>query len=321
MKVLITGVSGFLGANMALDFKRLGYEVTGLDIKETVRTNELEGINFVVGDIRDSKLMTRLIKDVDVVCALAGQVSHLYSQDDPKKDLDVNVNGILTVLNAIRTRNPKCQLLYASSRSVYGFPKYLPIDEEHPTRPIDAYGISKLASEHYVRLYQYHYGLRTTIFRQANLFGPRQQIWTSDFQMISWVFRCIKLNEPFTFYGDGEQMRDFLYVDDCVKAYELAVQYPERCYGQIFNLGGKDYITWNKLFRICEEVTGNKAKVEYIEYSPLRLKLENPFSCLNYAKAKQLLGWTPKVPVQEGIEKMNRYFTKERIEEYTKWKT
>ena len=318
MKVLITGVSGFLGSNMALRFKNLGYEVLGLDIQESVRSSELKDITMVQGDIRDSKLIDVVVKDVDVVCALAGQVSHLYSQDDPKKDLDINVNGTLTMLEAIRKHNPQCQLLYASSRSVYGLPKYLPIDEQHRTQPLDAYGISKLASEYYIRLYQYHYQLKATMFRQANLFGPRQQVWTSDFQMISWIFRCIKQNEPFTFYGDGEQMRDFLYIDDCIKAYELAIEHPERCYGQVFNLGGKDYVTWNKLMQICSEVTGNATKVKYIEYSPLRLKLENPFSCLNYAKAKELLGWTPMVGVREGVERMNEYFTEERLEAYTK---
>lgn len=317
-KVLITGVCGFEGSNMALHFLKLGYEVIGLDANKSVRTNELQDIEIIHGDIRDQTLMENVLVNVDVVCHLAGQVSHLYGQENPKHDLDVNCNGILTILEAIQKRNPQCQLLFASSRSVYGFPSYLPIDEAHPTRPIDAYGISKLACEHYIRLYQYHYGLRTTIFRQANLFGPRQQVWTSDFQMVSWIFRCIKRNEPFTFYGDGNQMRDFLYIDDCVKAYELSIEHPERCYGQIFNLGGKDYITWNGLINTCSLATGNRSQVKYIDYPDLRLKLENPFSQLNYAKAKQLLGWTPMVGVEEGIKRMNDYFTEERIEDYIK---
>lgn len=318
MKVLITGVSGFEGSNMALRFLDKGFHVTGLDIELSMRSKELGEVTLVKGDIRNEELMNKMVKRVDVVCHLAGQVSHLYGQEKPKFDLDVNCNGMLTILEAIRKHNPTCQLLFSSSRSVYGFPKYLPIDELHPTRPIDAYGISKRASEHYIRLYQYHYDVNATVFRQANLFGPRQQVWTSDFQMVSWIFRCIKNNEPFTFYGDGNQMRDFLYVDDCVKAYELAIEHPKRGYGQIFNLGGKDYITWNRLMQVCSEVTGNPIEVKYIGYPPLRLKLENPFSQLNYAKAKQLLGWTPMVGVREGVTEMNNYFTKEKMKAYTR---
>lgn len=311
MRILITGVSGFEGSNMALAFRDLGWEITGLDISTSPRESELERIQIVHGDIRDKDLMADLIENVDVVIHLAGQVSHLLSQDDPYLDLDVNGKGILNVLEAVRTRNPGCQVLYSSSRSVYGFPKYLPIDEDHPTRPIDNYGISKLAAEHYCRLYSYHYDVRATVFRQANLFGPRQQVWTNVFQMVSWIFKCLALDEEFTFYGDGAQTRDFLYIDDCVKAYETAIKFPEKVYGQVFNLGGAEYCTWNQLMKYAEEVTGKPCKVKYIPYTPLREKLENPHSWLNSGKYKAATGWFPRVSVKEGFRNMYQYFIEE----------
>jgi len=317
MRIFITGINGFEGSNIALHFRDLDWEVSGLDLSTSPREKELEGIEIVKGDVRDKELVNKLVKPADVVIHLAGQVSHLLSQDDPYVDLDVNCNGMLNVLEAVRKENPGCQVLYSSSRSVYGFPKYLPIDEEHPKMPIDNYGISKLASEHYCRLYTYHHKVRTTVFRQANLFGPRQQLWTNVFQMVSWIFRCVALNEEFTFYGDGTQTRDFLYIDDCVKAYETAIKNPEKVYGQIFNLGGAECCSWNTLMRYAEEVTGNKCKVKYIPHTPIRELLENPHSWLNSAKYKMATGWFPKVSVKEGFRGMHRYFIEgKNIEKY-----
>lgn len=317
-KVLITGICGFEGSNMALLWKNK-YNLAGLDITSTARTEELKDIPIYYVDIREKEGIEKVFKSAkpDVIVHLAGQVSHLKSQEDPYYDLECNVKGILNILETVRKINPKCQVLYASSRSVYGFPKYLPIDEEHPTEPIDAYGITKRTAEHYCQLYTYHYGINTTCFRQANLFGPRQQVWTNVFQMVSWIFRCVALNEEFTFYGDGSQTRDFLYVDDVVKAYELAIENPEKVYGQIYNLGGHEYCSWNQVIKYAEEVTGNKAKVKYIPHSELRSKLENPHSWLSYSKYKKATGWMPIVSVKEGFKEMYKYFISEKkIEKY-----
>jgi len=321
-RVVITGIAGFEGSNMALAFLREGYEVVGVDIdRESVRLAELpKDVEVQYFDIREAEPVRAVVRGADAVIHLAGQVSHVYGQQNPSLDLEINANGVLNILEAMKDENPKCHLLFASSRSVYGFPHHLPIDEEHSTVPIDAYGISKLACEHYIRLYAYHHGLLTTVFRQANLFGPRQQVWTSDFQMVSWIFRCVKLEEEFTFYGDGKQTRDFLYIDDCVRAYLMAVQNPWRATGRVFNLGGKDYITWNELIELCSDVTGKYPRVKYVDYPPLRLKLENPHSWLSYFKAKQVLGWTPMVGVREGLIKMDEYFTEETLKRYTEKK-
>jgi len=320
MKVLITGICGFEGSNMALKWKDK-YEIIGLDISKSPRTKELKNIPIYYVDITNKEKIEEIVYEhkFDAIVHLAGQVSHLYSQKDPYTDLEVNVKGILNLLEAIKKYSPKTHLLFASSRSVYGFPKYLPIDEEHPTKPVDAYGISKRTAEQYCQLYTYHYGINTTCYRQANLFGPRQQVWTNDFQMISWIFRCVALNEEFTFYGDGSQTRDFLYIDDAIKGFEMGIENPEKVYGEIFNLGGAEYCSWRQVIKYAEEVTGNKAKVKYISHTKIREKLENPHSWLNYSKYKRATGWMPTVTVKKGFQEMYKYYIQdEKIKEYLK---
>jgi len=323
LKVLITGILGFEGSNMALKMLEKGFEVHGLDIdKNSPRKEILSRVPVKFGDIRSYELVKKAVKDVDAVCHLAGQVSHVKSQENPYLDLEVNCKGILNVLEAIRHTNRKCHLIFASSRSVYGKLRHSyeeclvnPIKEWELPKPIDGYGITKLASEHYCRLYSYHYDINTTCLRQANLFGPRQQLWTNEFQMISWIFRCIARDEEFTFMGDGNQTRDFLYVDDAINAFIKCIENPEKVYGEIFNLGGLDYCTWNYAMDTCGKVFNRKPKVKYIDYTPLRRKLENPHSCLDYSKIHKALGWSPKIDLYTGFLEMKKYFD-ENIELY-----
>jgi len=313
MKILITGISGFVGSNLALKLKDK-HEIIGLDVSKSMRSEELKDFVIYYHDIRDSKHIFEVMKETkpDVILHLAGQVSHFKSQHFIFDDLDINVKGMLNILESVRQYCPKCHVIYASSRSVYGFPKYLPINEEHPTYPIDAYGISKLTAEKYCQLYGYHHNLNYTIFRQANLFGPRQQLWTSEFQMIGWIFRCVLLNETFTFYGDGSQTRDFLYIDDLVRAYEIAICNPELVNKQIFNLGGLEYCSWKDVIKYAEEVTGHTARVRYISHTSLRRKLENPHSWLSYSKFKLATGWMPEINVKLGFELMYDYYVKNK---------
>jgi len=323
IKVLVTGGAGFIGSNLVRTLLEKGYEITVLDISDDLfRLEEVENkIKYVKGDLRDRELITRLIKQVDVICHLGGQVSHLLSQEDPYYDLEVNIVGTINILEAMKRYNPSAYLIYASSRSVYGkkmeCPNDPPITEDVLPEPIDAYGITKLSSEHYTRLYHYHYDLKTTILRQANVFGERQQLWTSEFQMIAWVFRRVWLNEPLQFMGDGKQTRDFLYAGDLINAFLTCIDKIETANGEIYNVGGKTYCTWLEAIATAEEVTGNKAKLSLVPYTPIRAKLENPYSRLNGSKIKRQLGWQPKVTLAEGFKRMKEFYeTTKNIDKY-----
>jgi len=324
MKCLVTGVAGFLGSNLAGALLNSGHEVTGLDYsdKMLVRLKDLD-IKFVKGDIRNQNLIKKLIKEkYDVVFHLAGQVSHFASQKDPYTDLEINIKGILNILEALKNYSKDTHLVFASSRSVYGKLRNSmeecinnPIKETELCKPIDAYGVTKLMSERYCSLYNYHYNIPTTCLRMANLFGPRQQLWTNEYQMISWIFRCIMREEIFTFMGTGEQTRDFLYVDDAIKAYLLCMNNKETVSGEVYNLGGASYTTWNDAMRICSRALGKPLKVKYIDYTPLRAKLENPHSKLDYAKIELALSWEPYTNLFNGFLKMKEYY-EDNIERY-----
>jgi UDP-glucose 4-epimerase len=325
MKVLITGILGFEGSNMALRMLEEGFKVYGLDIEtSSPRKHDLpKEIQIKKGDVRNYKFIKKEVKDKDIICHLAGQVSHYRSQINPYLDLEVNCKGILNILEAIKNINKKCHLIFASSRSVYGklrssFKECLrnPIKETELPKPIDAYGITKLMSEYYCKLYSYHYNINTTCLRQANLFGPRQQIWTNEFQMISWIFRCIALDEEFTFMGDGTQSRDFLYIDDAIEAFIKCINNSSKVFGEIYNLGGYQYATWNEVMKICGDIFYRTPKVKFIDYTPLRKKLENSHSRLDSSKIYKAIRWKPQTDLETGFRWMKRYYSEDMIKKY-----
>jgi len=331
MKVLITGGLGFLGSNLAHRLLEKGYTVTVLDLPETNTKNVgdiMDEITILRGDIRDSSVVNGAVKGQDAVLHLAGQVSHLVSMKDPWLDFQTNVKGTLNVLEAARKHTPDL-LVFASSRSVYGIqmkkPDDPPIKEDVVLRPIDVYGVSKVACEKLCLTYHHHYAVPVTCFRQANLVGERQQLHTPVYQMVSWVLRQYMLRLPLEFMGTGEQTRDFLYVGDLCEAYEMAILNPEKVAGQVFNTGGATYCTWNEVFKTAEKVTGNRINIIYKDYTDLRRKLENPYSRLSSEKIEKALGWKPRTTLEEAYKRMVSYYLPDRIKQYIevfeKWRS
>lgn len=331
-KVLVTGGLGFIGSNLTLRCLEEGWDVTVMDVADNLlRVRDYMNkfpdrlkmrIGYFYGDLRNPLAVNAAVKGQDVVMHLGGQVSHVGGQEDPHGDYLINIGGTVNILEAVKHLNPDALVMYASSRSVYGKQKELPINEDTALpQPIDNYGIGKLSCEHYLRLYNYHYGTRTVCFRQANVVGERQQLNTRSYQVISWVYRRILLGEPLEFWGDGKQTRDFLNVRDCCKAYITVAKNPEVGIGKTYNLGGLTYCTWNDVFRICGEVLGKKPHIVYQEYPPIRAKLENPHSRLSYQKIKKDYGWEPDFSLADSFEQMHNYFAskpKEVFEEYLK---
>ena len=323
-RILITGGCGFLGSNLARRLLAKGHKVALFDLTTDLKNIEniqdrlnliIQGDLAVASDVENAFRATKLsLGGLDTVFHLGSQVSHIVSQQDPYRDLKTNCIGTVNVLEAVKNLCPEAHVIYACSRSVYGKQDVLPIRERAPTNPVDNYGITKLTAEKYCLLYHYHYGTKATSLRMANLFGP-YQVLTPVYQFIAYVFFCVMSERPFTFYGDGTQTRDFLYVGDACQAYIDAMETPEKSVGEIFNLGGLDYCSWNKAIEIAEEVTGKKAKVEYIEHTPLRAKLENPHSKLDYGKILSALDWQPRTSLREGFGKMLPFYG-----EHERWK-
>jgi len=260
--VLITGGLGFIGSALAHELVKFGAIVTILDslIPEFGgNMHNIEGISSKVSlnisDMRDSTSLDVLVRDKDYIFHLAGQVSHGDSMRDPQTDLEVNCVSTMNLVESCRRYNPDVRLIYTSTRQVYGIPQSLPVSESHPVNPIDVNGINKLAGEYYHILYDKTYGLRSSVLRLTNTYGPRQQIRNNRQGFIGIFIRQALKGEMIKIFGDGNQIRDFNYIDDVVHALLLAAG-NEKCYGNIYNLGSPNYYSLIQFVDILKEITG-----------------------------------------------------------------
>jgi UDP-glucose 4-epimerase len=310
--VLITGGLGFLGSNLAVKLARYGANVTILDslipqfggsffniapIRNQVVVN--------ISDMRDVNSLEILVQGKDYIFNLAGQVSHGDSMRDPQLDLGVNCVSTMNLVEACRKHNPDVRMLYTSTRQVYGRPQKLPVTEDHPTLPIDVNGINKLAAEYYHLLYHGTYGIRSTVLRMTNTFGPRQQI-RGNRQGFAGVFLRLALRgETISLYGGGQQVRDFNYVDDAVAAMLLAIS-NNRCMGQVFNLGSRKSYSLvqfvDALRRFCT------FKVESVPFPEDKKIIDIGDYYGDFSKFHNLTGWTPTVDLEDGLEKTVAFY-------------
>jgi UDP-glucose 4-epimerase len=242
-RVLITGGLGFIGSNLARGLLPLGADVLLVDSLIPDYGGNLFNIDGIesrvkvnIADVRDTNGMQYLVKGQDVLFNLAGQVSHIDSMSDPMTDLEINCKSQLAILEACRRVNPEIRIVYASTRQIYGKAKYLPADEDHPVHPTDVNGINKASGEMYHRIYGEVYGLRTASLRLTNTYGPRQLLKHNRQGFAGWFIRRVVLGEEILLFGDGEQKRDFNYVDDVVEAFLIAASTGES-QGDVFNLG------------------------------------------------------------------------------------
>lgn len=310
--VLVTGGLGFLGSNLAIRLVRYGARVTLLDslvpqfggsffniapVRDSVVLN--------ISDMRDANSLDILVQGRDYIFNLAGQVSHGDSMRDPQLDLAVNCVSTMNLVEACRKHNPEARLLYTSTRQVYGRPQSLPVNEDHPTVPIDVNGINKLAAEYYHLLYHGTYGIRSAVLRLTNTFGPRQQI-RSNRQGFATVFlRQALRGETVGLYGGGRQVRDFNYVDDVVGAMLLAVTTPA-CLGKVFNLGSQ------RAYSLIEfvEVLGKfcKFKSESVPFPDDKKIIDIGDYFGDFSRFRAATGWTPQVDLEEGLERTVAFY-------------
>ena len=196
-------------------------------------------VHVNVADIRQQSTMNYLVRDRDVIFNLAGQVSHIDSMRDPYTDLEINCRSQLTVLEACRNHNPGVKVVFAGTRQVYGRPDSLPVTERHLVRPTDVNGINKAAGEYYHLVYNNVFGVRGCSLRLTNVYGPRQLIRHNRQGFIGWFIRLAIEDQTIQIYGDGSQLRDFVYVDDAADAF-LRAGASDACNGEVFNVGGDE---------------------------------------------------------------------------------
>ena len=311
-QVLITGGVGFIGSNLAIKLSALGADVTVVDSLIPEYGGNLKNIEPIadkitvnICDVRDEHAMKYLIQGKDFLFNLAGQTSHLDSMENPYPDLEINARAQLSILEACRRFNNEIKVVYASTRQVYGVPQSLPVDERHPLVPVDVNGINKLAGEQYHLLYNNVHGIRSTVLRLTNTYGPCMRIKDARQTFLGiWIRRLLE-KEPILVYGDGKQVRDFNYVDDVVEALLLAAV-DSRAYGQIFNLGAEDPAT---LIDVAKKLTKlNDASYEVVPF-PNQLKAIDIGDYYgDYRRIRSQLGWIPKISLEEGLKRSVAYY-------------
>jgi len=256
-RIIVTGVAGFIGSNLADKLLELGAEVIGID---NLYTGTMENLNkaiknkdfkFYRGDIRDLDFLLDIFQDIDIIFHEAAFTSVPQSIKMPTLCNDINVNGILNILNAARKKNIE-KIIFASSSAVYGDDPCLPKKENMKNIPISPYGVSKLACEGYMHSFYHIYGLKTTSLRYFNVFGPRQNDSAYSGVIAIWSRNIIK-NESLLIFGDGTQSRDFIYIKDIINANLLATECNK--YGEVFNIGLGTPISLNKIAKLMLKIT------------------------------------------------------------------
>ncbi|MCT8337790.1 SDR family oxidoreductase [Methanoculleus sp. Afa-1] len=312
-KIVITGGAGFIGSHIAEKLVS-EHEIIIIDNLDDYYSLELKrrnlklllanpNVQFIEGDITDTDLLRRVIDaDVEFVYHEAAQAGVRISVEDPFKPNNVNVLGTLNVLKASLDAGVK-RVINASSSSVYGKVKYLPFDEAHPTMPVSPYGVSKLAAEHYCRVFYEVYGLPTVSLRYFTVYGPRMR---PDLAISIFTGKMLA-NEPITVYGDGKQTRDFTYIDDIVRVNRRLLD-TNAADGYAMNVGGGHRITVNDLIAHLREITGSASEIVYSD----KQKGDAEHTLADTSLAEKLVGYRPEVSIREGLGRFVAWYRQHR---------
>ena len=311
--VMVTGGLGFIGSNLAHQLVALGADVLLVDsflpdaggnpfnihdITDRVRVN--------IADIRQQTTMNHLVRDRDVIFNLAGQVSHIDSMRDPYTDLEINCRSQLTVLEACRNFNPTVKVVFAGTRQVYGRPVSLPVDESHLVRPTDVNGINKAAGEYYHVVYNNVFGVRACSLRLTNVYGPRQLIKHNRQGFIAWFIRQVVEDREIQLYGDGGQLRDFVFVDDAADAF-LRAGASDDCNGQAYNVGGAEPISLRDLVELLIDIAG-AGRFRLVEWPPEKKAIDIGDFHADSSLIRRTLGWQPVTPLREGLTRTIEFY-------------
>lgn len=304
MKLLVTGGAGFIGSHLLeLLNSDKNYEVVVLDnLSSGFRENVPQGMRLVVADIRSQEIEALFQKEnFDAVVHLAAQTMVPYSIEHPDEDCEINLAGLINVLENCRKYKVKT-VLFASSAAVYGNNENVPLHEDLALMPMSFYGITKMTSEHYLRVYHELYGINTVVFRFANVYGERQGEG-GEGGVVSIFCKLLAAGKAVTVYGNGEQTRDFVYAGDVAAAINAGLA--ARGY-QTINVSTEHETSVNQLLGAFAEVAADKLEVRYAE-----MRQGDIFrSALSNARLKEILAVTPQMQLKEGIQKTYHDYVK-----------
>jgi CDP-paratose 2-epimerase len=333
---LLTGGAGFIGSNYARRLMQRNEQVTLFDNLSRAGAQRnvdwlksqfgADAFRLIVGDVRNASQIAEAAQEADVIVHLAGQVAVTTSVTNPRDDFEANALGTFNTLEAARLSGRNPIFIYASTNKVYGGMEDVKVVEE-PTRwryadlehgcpetqPIDfhsPYGCSKGAGDQYVRDYARIYGLRSVVFRQSCIYGPRQ-FGIEDQGWLAWMIIAAVTGRKITIFGDGKQVRDVLHVEDLLNAYDAAIEKIDIAKGQIYNMGGgaqNVMAVWAEFGPILERLLGHKIEVTHADWRPGDQRV----FYADTRKAKRELGWEPKISLEEGIEMLVQWVKENR---------
>lgn len=302
MRICVTGGAGFIGSHVARALVRRGHTVHVVDNLSTGRRWKVpEGARFYELDVRSDAAAALVTEQAyDVLVHHAAQMDVRQSIDDPRFDADVNIGGLLNLMEAAIEGNLEQVVFASTGGAIYGEPTYTPQDIDHPLQPVSPYGVAKLASEKYLSYYQKQYAVDTISLRYANVYGPRQNPH-GEAGVVAIFTRAMLEGEQPVIYGDGAQTRDYVYVDDVVRANLAALRYDGT---GVFNVGTGQETSVNALFRQLRDLTGAEVEERHGHAKPG----EQQRSVLGHAQTTDALGWVPQVDLEEGLDRTVDWF-------------
>ena len=311
MRFLVTGGAGFIGSHLTEWLLEQGYLVRVLDNFSTGKQENLAGcrqrfnkVEILEGDLRDLETTRLACQGMDGIFHLGALPSVSRSLENPRETTEINILGTINLLISAREAGAK-RVIFASSSSVYGNTPRLPKKEDMTPNPLSPYAVTKLAGEEYCRIFYRTFGLETVILRYFNVFGPCQDPASPYAAVIPKFIRLALQQRPLTVYGDGNQSRDFSYVDNVVSANMLAWS-ANGASGQAYNIGCGERFTLNHLINELREALGINLEAHYLEPRPGDVR----HSYADISRAMQLLGYRPKVKFPEGLRYTIQYLRK-----------
>lgn len=312
-RVLVTGGAGFIGSWLVETLLQAGAKITALIEQDSPFGIEAirhlaHDVELVYGDIRDKELATDVVRDKEILFHLASVTQVLYAIKNPEKTIAVNVIGTLNILEGMRNNSGEQFLVYASTDKVYGEPKYLPIDEEHPIIGKSPYDASKIAADRLVYAYHMSYGLKGSIVRWSNTYGGRD---ANRLRVVPDFITSILNERPPTIRGNGKQVRDYMYVTDAVDGMISVAENQRLTNGEVFNLGTEKPTSVHDLAKLVIRVSGSEGKFKPVILGKTALG-EIDVQYLSSRKARELLGWNPTVDLEEGLNNTIKWYKENR---------
>jgi UDP-glucose 4-epimerase len=308
MRILITGGAGFIGSYLCEKYTKEEHTVLCLDnflsgnLLNIRHLLDYRNFKLIKGDVRDFNLLERIIHDVDMIFHLAAQIHVDRSYVEPRLTYEINVMGTQNVLEVARIHDVK-KIIHTSTSEVYGSAQYVPIDEKHPLDAPHPYGASKIAADRMCNAYVQTYGMDISIPRFFNIFGPRQRDIGYG-GVISIFTRRVLNNIPPVIYGDGRQTRDYTYIEDAIRAFDLVLNHKSRL--EPINIGSGKEVSIIDLANMIIDLCGKKGKIKPVHVEPRIGEVKQLIA--DVRKAKKILKWEPKYDLKEGLKAFIQWY-------------